>query len=326
MEDKPLVSFCLFTYNQEQFIRDALEGIASQDYPNMEIIISDDNSCDNTRIIIEEFRCKYNGTHKIRYNFNSENLGLVRHFNKVMSMVNGDYVVLAAGDDVSLKNRTAVSVQQIIEAKVYSLALNFKYIDGKGNDMHKYAFTLANKMEKFFLSDYIAGRIMKPSGPSRIFAKGVFDFFGPFQDDCPTEDTTLTFRALLLGGVAHYDEVGVFYRWHGNNMSTPDNLYKNINSDKIFYQYYKDLCVAKEKKLIKRTDYKLVKKIIKDYKITQSLIRKLYITKNRYFRHILCLLYVLNPRVLHIHKNMNFLRQHCNDLFIFSDKISSIIK
>jgi glycosyltransferase involved in cell wall biosynthesis len=44
----PLVSLCIFTYNQEKYIREAVEGALSQDYPNLEIIISDDNSTDST--------------------------------------------------------------------------------------------------------------------------------------------------------------------------------------------------------------------------------------------------------------------------------------
>lgn len=327
MDDKelPLVSIVVLTYNQEKFIGEALAGVASQDYPNLEIIISDDNSNDNTRNIIEEFRSNYSGPHKIIYNYNRENLGLIRHFNIVMSMVSGEYIVLAAGDDISCENRTSLSVQKIRQAGVDSLALNFKYIDGDGNDMHKYGFEQSKELKIFKMSNYISGCVPKPSGPSRIFTKKLFDFFGPFLSDCPTEDTTLTFRALLLRGIAHYGEIGVKYRWHGNNISTPDNLYRKIDSTKIYNQYYKDLRLANEKKIISISEYKLVKKIIVDYKITQALIRKLYVEKGRYKRHFLGLLYVLNPRVLKRHKQSGFLRQVCDDLFIFSDKIRRFI-
>ena len=325
VKELPLVSIVLLTYNQEKFIGEALDGVASQDYPNLEIIISDDNSNDNTRNIIEEFRRNYYGHHKVIYNYNHENLGLVRHFNKVMSIVNGEFVVLAAGDDVPLQNRTSLSVRKIRKAGVDSLALNFMYIDGVGNDMHKYAFDVSDELEIFNLSDYINGQVPKPSGPSRIITKKLFDFFGPFRDDCPTEDSTLTFRSLLMGGIAHYGGVGVKYRWHGKNISVPDNLYRKIDSTKIYDQYYKDLRLAKDRKIIDATEFKLIKKIIVDYKITQSLIRKLYIERNRYKRHILGLLYVLNPRVLNTHKQSNFLRHLCEDLFIFYDKIRRVV-
>ena len=50
----PLVSFGIITYNQEQFILDTLKGAVSQEYDNMEIIVSDDNSTDKTFEIVEK--------------------------------------------------------------------------------------------------------------------------------------------------------------------------------------------------------------------------------------------------------------------------------
>lgn len=305
----PLVSIVVLTYNQEKFIGEALAGVAFQDYPNLEIIISDDNSNDNTRNIIEEFRSNYKGYHNIICNYNHENLGLIRHFNKVMSMVSGEYIVLAAGDDIPFQNRTSLSVQEIRKAGVDSLALNFMYIDGVGNDMHKYAFDVSKELEIFKLSDYIGFRMPKPSGPSRIITRKLFEVFGPFMDDCPTEDTTLTFRALLLGGVANYGEVGVKYRWHGNNISTIDNLFRNVDPIKIYNQYYSDLCLAKDKCLVSFSDYKSIKKIIDDYKVTQLFIRKLYRENRSIKRYLLVLGYMFNPKALKVSKKKIFLKE-----------------
>ncbi|MCR4800938.1 MAG: glycosyltransferase [Bacteroidales bacterium] len=311
VKELPLVSIMLLTYNQEKYIGEALVGVASQDYPNLEIIISDDNSNDNTRNIIEEFSCNYNGPHKIICNYNCENLGLVRHFNKVISMVSGVYIVLAAGDDISFRNRTSLSVREIRNSGVDSLALNFMYIDGAGTDMHKYAFDVSNKLEVFKLSDYIGLRMPKPSGPSRIISRKLFDVFGPFMDDCPTEDTTLSFRALLLSGIAHYGEIGVKYRWHGNNISAIDNMYKNMDPIKIYNQYYSDLCVAKDKCLVSYSEYKSIKKIIDSYKFTQIFIRELYVENSSFKRHLRILRYLFNPKVLQVQKKNFFLTEMC---------------
>ena len=46
--ERPLVSFCIVTYNQEKYIRAAIEGALKQTYSPMEIIISDDCSTDGT--------------------------------------------------------------------------------------------------------------------------------------------------------------------------------------------------------------------------------------------------------------------------------------
>lgn len=296
-----------------------------QDYPNLEIIISDDCSQDDTAGIIESFLNAYKGTQTIVYNRNEKNLGLIPHLNKVLSMTHGDYIVLAAGDDVSLPNRTMLSYQKIKESGTCSLALNFRYIDGNGNDLGEYGFEVSKELSLFRLNDYIKGDQSRPAGPSRIISRKLLDVFGPFKDDCPTEDTTTTLRALLLGGVAYYGEVGVLYRWHGDNISTPHNLYTNINPRKIYHQYYKDLCVAKNEKKISCQDYYLLKKIIDDYKATQIFVRRLYIQTTPFNRYCIVLAYLLNPKVLPSHKTKSYLRDKCNDVFVFWDKIRRMI-
>ena len=53
MSERPLVTFALFAYNQEKYIREAVEGAFSQTYQRMEIILSDDCSTDSTFDILK---------------------------------------------------------------------------------------------------------------------------------------------------------------------------------------------------------------------------------------------------------------------------------
>ena len=106
-EDLPLVTFALFAYNQEKYIREAVEGALAQTYEPLEIIISDDCSTDHTLDIIVEIISKYNGPHKIFLNKNSRNLGLAEHVNKVVSLSSGDLIVAGSGDDISYPFRTS---------------------------------------------------------------------------------------------------------------------------------------------------------------------------------------------------------------------------
>ena len=78
-----LVSYCIISYNQEKYIKSCLESVLSQTYQNLEIIISDDNSSDNTWAIIEQTLKKYNGNHIVKSFKNEKNLGLALHYSKV---------------------------------------------------------------------------------------------------------------------------------------------------------------------------------------------------------------------------------------------------
>ena len=83
MNDKPLVTISMLTYNQERYVRDAVRGVLAQTYEPLEIVISDDCSTDGTwNIILEEVDAyrKSGGVHKnIVLNRNEKNLGLIRH-------------------------------------------------------------------------------------------------------------------------------------------------------------------------------------------------------------------------------------------------------
>ena len=73
--DKPLLSLLIITYNQEDYIRETLEGAFSQNYSPLEIVISDDNSTDGNFSIIKDMVSEYAGPHTIIINQNSQNLG-----------------------------------------------------------------------------------------------------------------------------------------------------------------------------------------------------------------------------------------------------------
>ena len=68
--DRPLVTFALFAYNQEKYIREAIEGAFAQTYEPLEIILSDDCSVDRTFEIMTEMVVNYRGKHCIKLNKN----------------------------------------------------------------------------------------------------------------------------------------------------------------------------------------------------------------------------------------------------------------
>ena len=104
--EKTLISFILLAYKQENYIEDAVKGALSQTYSPLEIILSDDNSPDNTYNVMKRIVDEYDGPHRIILNRNPENLGLVQHYNRVVfELSHGDLLVIAAGDDISRPDR-----------------------------------------------------------------------------------------------------------------------------------------------------------------------------------------------------------------------------
>ncbi|MBN2572306.1 MAG: glycosyltransferase [Ignavibacteriales bacterium] len=260
MNYKPLVSFCLFTYNQEDFIEEALSSALNQTYSPLEIIISDDSSIDLTFQRISKIISTYTGPHKIIVNRNETNLGLVENVNKVIFDISkGDIIAMAAGDDISLPQRIERSVEFLSnnsELKAVSCGLTYINHNSKKipnvNDEY-------NNDKIFSIGDYLSNKEFHINGASRVIRKVVFDTFGPLNPDCPTEDSTILLRCFILGKVGFIHDKLVKYRWHQNNMSTYNNIYK-LKTKKIFEQYITDIKNAKTKNLINRT---LLKQLVK---------------------------------------------------------------
>ncbi len=142
LEAKPLITFALFAYNQEKYIREALNGVFAQTYTPLQIILSDDCSSDKTFEIMELEAKKYtsdNNANKVIVNRNPENLGIGGHINKVMSLAEGDLIVVAAGDDISLPERveTIYSVWKKNNFPSSSIHSAYFEIDEKGRVLLK---------------------------------------------------------------------------------------------------------------------------------------------------------------------------------------------
>lgn len=93
----PLVSIGIPVFNGEKYLSQALDSAINQDYPNIEIIITDNASTDRTAEICQTY---VNKNKHIRYLRNPENLGAAKNFTKVLEESNGDYFTWLACDDI----------------------------------------------------------------------------------------------------------------------------------------------------------------------------------------------------------------------------------
>ena len=269
--ENKLASLCLFTYNQENYIEEALKGAFSQTYPNLEIIISDDASTDGTQRVIKKMVSEYEGPHKVITNFNSTNLGLVRHVNKILYEIStGSYVFLAAGDDISLKNRVKDTVEFYKkQVDVVATGSDLQQIDDFSNKVNSSIYIKKTANRLLNLDYYLSEEYKHLYGCTRSLTRELINSFPPLDDKCPTEDTTLLFRAFLLNKkVADMKDILVKYRVHGNNMSSPDNIV-NLSVNEIFAQYSRDLEFAYEQKFISDARYRQTKKILNERRISR---------------------------------------------------------
>ncbi len=257
--ERPLITFALLAYNQEQFIREAVEGALSQTYSPLEIILSDDCSTDRTFEIMTAMVKAYEGPHKIVLNKNKENLGIGRHYNKVMDMASGEIIELAAGDDISLPERTNISWDILRDnPDVMSVSLGLRRFKGAAPEGLLQEFESKNII-KYDISNFILNSGFHLNAPARAFRKHTHTFFGPLNDECPVEDSPNLLRSLLHGKVAQYDVLAVLYRIHNDNYYASENKY-TIDYKGIFSNNYSDIDKALKLNLI---DKNIASKCIK---------------------------------------------------------------
>jgi len=106
--DKPLVSVGVFLYNEERFVRESLQALLLQDYPNLEIIISDNCSTDNTVAICRELTAS---DERVRLICQASNIGAAANSILVLNQARGDYFMWASGHDLWSPNLVTQCVQ-----------------------------------------------------------------------------------------------------------------------------------------------------------------------------------------------------------------------
>lgn len=233
--DRPLVTFALFAYNQEKYIREAIEGAFSQTYSPLEIILSDDCSTDGTLTIMREMVKAYSGPHKVILLTANTNTGWANHINKVVCHASANFIVVAAGDDISYPRRT----EKIFEfyQSTGRPPVIFSGLDDIENDGTPWNGIPVNQIEQS-LSDFIINPTVR--GATCAWDKEIFTKFPKLGSFVTAEDMVLPVRAYLLGRPPKFlDEKLIKYR--RDRKRVPKNL-----AVRFFWQIWPQYAAIKQ--------------------------------------------------------------------------------
>lgn len=93
----PLISVGMPIYNEERFLADSLESLLGQSYPNLEILISDNASTDDSARICADFAARHDNVNFWRCDTNQ---GAIDNFRAVLNRAKGEYFMWASGHDL----------------------------------------------------------------------------------------------------------------------------------------------------------------------------------------------------------------------------------
>ncbi|WP_213876509.1 glycosyltransferase family 2 protein [Pseudomonas sp. dw_358] len=208
----PLVSIIAPCYNGEKYLEEALAGIYSQTYPNLEVIIVDDGSVDGSWALLERLQQVY-GFQLYR----QKNQGVSAALNHGLRYAQGKYVATPDLDDIMLPESVAVRVAFMEEHPETGIcAGNSKYIDSEGKVLKEEKRRVASRYD--FAETLADARVCgAPSALYRMEALKAAAFYDPFIQ---VQDFQITLRITHAGYFVDAIPILItLYRRHPNNLS-----------------------------------------------------------------------------------------------------------
>lgn len=219
LDSHPLVSIVIPCYNHENFVQECIQSIIDQTYQNIELIIIDDGSKDNSVAKIQEMisACKVRFT---RFEFRTRaNKGLSATLNEALGWCQGSYYSAIASDDILLKSKIAVQVEYLespSNVKCAGVFGNVIYIDNNSNHLRESRLSFKrNKFKDIFLQDYTI------LAPTQLLRLNLIRKVGYYDEDVKIEDYYMWLK-LTFSNEFYLDSLEdcfVKYRAHETNSS-----------------------------------------------------------------------------------------------------------
>lgn len=264
---KGLFTIIVPCYNHEKFLPDFFESIINQTYNDIELLICDDYSSDNSCGVIEQYKKVLSEKLKSFVFFKNEsNLGVVKTLNKLVNISNGEFIKMLASDDmleedyfseVFKKFESDSNIDVVVtngwmvseETRYKTIGIQHNLFYNEGPD---------------FSSDGLFERMYKWN---RVFAPGscyrarVFEKYGKYDETILIEDWEYSCRLALNGCTFSYvNKPLCYYRINQNSASSKINN-ANLEKRRIIFFRSELAIIEKYGKYAQRKIY-VTKKII----------------------------------------------------------------
>lgn len=218
-----IVSPC---FNHSRYVIESLESIRAQDYPNIQHIIIDDASTDDSRRLIQDWIEK--NQYPCEFIKHDTNKGLCYSLNESIERTKGAFWTSFGTDDVMMPHRTSVMAKYLIDNPDAMLVMSdAEYIDDDSNPTTNHGHNTVLRallsrrsdvripedvgtFESLFIGCYFASWFLRTS---------TFEKIGVFDSNLRVEDWDMWLRVSQHQQIAFIDESLVKYRWHADNAS-----------------------------------------------------------------------------------------------------------
>jgi len=231
-----MVSVIMITYNHEQYIQQAIEGVLMQQCDfTYELVIGEDCSTDSTRVICEKFTKQYPGI--IRLLPSTRNYGMMSNFIRTLNACSGKYIALCEGDDYWTDPHKLQKQVDLLEMDdtlsgtfhdVYILRSNRLQINKSYLQKYKHH-------NGIFTAEEVLINWMGHTC-SFVFKRSAIDQYD--LDQIGIMDFSLAFLVALSGNLKYIPQIMGVYRDHPGGITKirPNYQFKLDNRQKMYYQ------------------------------------------------------------------------------------------
>lgn len=225
--ENPLVTVVIPAYNAEQYIEHTLRSVLSQSYQNLEIVVVDDGSTDNTAAIIKSFG------QKVRYLYQPNSGSCAAPRNHGLKKANGEFITFCDADDVMLPDKVASQVHILVTTPEAQACVS-NYRNFGGSETWEDHFSTCPKLSQMIShakqlplvlrSDQCRGLLIEENfniASSPLFRTDHLKALKGFDESLSAcEDFHLLYRAAVKGPIAIDPLVAFERRLHDLNMSS----------------------------------------------------------------------------------------------------------
>ena len=247
--DNVMVSIVMITYNQDRYIKDAVESILNQECNfKIELIIADDKSQDNTEKLILEIIKHHKKGHFIKYTKHKINKGIVPNIMWALGQSSGKYIAVCEGDDFwtdSLKLQKQVDF--LNKHSDFSMTFHSVNILNDGNTTYSYPIP---KKDIITFNDILFNHFI-PTCSLVFRAEYILPYY-PWLNKCIQADIPLELYLADKGRAKYFDKKMGTYRKQGQGI-TASISQKKLGRKSLIIIYKNLIKVLSFKRLIPLT-------------------------------------------------------------------------
>ena len=230
----PLVTVIMPVYNAEAYVGAAISSILNQTYKNLELLLADDGSTDNSRNVISSFKDA-----RIRPFYFDSNQGYVSHLNRFLNEARGKYIARMDADDISLPERLSMQVDFLERNQQVGLC-GTQIVEFDDNKSTHVASSYPVDDESLRVHLVMNSRL---ANPSVMFRRSLVQDQGLKYEVSlvPAEDYFLWYQMSRRTKLVNLPQVLLKYRLHSNQITQRAKEVQRSSVDKIRAQVLTDL-------------------------------------------------------------------------------------